>query len=71
MCEKCNQKVGEHIHHMNEQVNSNNEGFIDHFHKNNVANLMSLCVECHNAVHANDEHLIRRKGINGHVIDLL
>ena len=61
MCEMCNEKMGEHIHHMNEQVNSNDDGFIDHFHKNNVANLMSLCVECHNKIHKDNTQIIRKK----------
>uniref|UniRef100_A0A6C0C3E7 DNA mismatch repair proteins mutS family domain-containing protein n=1 Tax=viral metagenome TaxID=1070528 RepID=A0A6C0C3E7_9ZZZZ len=69
MCEMCNEKMGEHIHHMNEQVNSNNDGFIDHFHKNNVANLMSLCQECHNKIHKDNTQLMRKKTAKGKVVN--
>jgi DNA mismatch repair protein MutS len=51
-CEKCKVNVGEEIHHLQEQRNANNDGFIDGFHKNHVANLMSICQKCHDDIHS-------------------
>jgi len=45
-CEICG-KIAAEIHHMQPQHESNNKGFIDGFHKNHPANLMSICKSCH------------------------
>jgi DNA mismatch repair protein MutS len=51
MCELCNNKIGEEIHHLQPQKNANDIGFIDGVHKNHPANLMSLCEMCHKKMH--------------------
>ena len=51
VCEKCKVNMGEEIHHLQEQRNANEDGFIDGFHKNHVANLMSICQKCHDEIH--------------------
>lgn len=38
-------------HHIHMQSCSNEEGFIDHYHKNELHNLVSLCKACHTNVH--------------------
>ena len=38
-------------HHINEQENANEDGFIDHFHKNHPRNLVGLCKKCHKSHH--------------------
>ena len=45
-CELCGNK-GIDIHHMNPQEKADENGFIEHFHKNHPANLMNICKECH------------------------
>jgi DNA mismatch repair protein MutS len=51
-CEKCKVNMGEEIHHLQEQRNANEDGFIGGFHKNHVANLMSICQKCHDEIHS-------------------
>jgi DNA mismatch repair protein MutS len=52
-CELCGSK-GIDIHHMQYQRNSNNDGFIESFHKNHTANLMNICENCHTNIHKNN-----------------
>ena len=55
MCEKCGKNVGTEVHHLQHQADSNDSGIIESesstFHKNNLANLMTLCEACHNEIH--------------------
>lgn len=37
-------------HHIKEQHNADNNGFINHMHKNNKSNLVVLCNKCHDMV---------------------
>lgn len=53
-CEICNLSIGEEIHHAQPQKDADENGFIDHFHKNSKHNLMSLCKKCHDKEHKND-----------------
>jgi len=61
ICEKCGKNVGTEVHHLQHQVDADNNGFISSsdaiFHKNNLANLMTLCDSCHN-----EEHKGSKKG---------
>ena len=54
-CEICglenNQKGNLHTHHINEQCKADRNGYIDHFHKNNLGNLVVLCQNHHEMVH--------------------
>ena len=50
-CEICNEIVGEEIHHIHQQKDADENGFIGHFHKNSKHNLMSLCSNCHDKEH--------------------
>ena len=54
-CEKCKKNMATEVHHLLHQSQSNNDGFITHddnvFHKNNLANLMTLCDDCHTLEH--------------------
>ena len=60
-CEKCGKNMGTEVHHLQHQVEANENGFISNtdsvFHKNNLANLMTLCETCHN-----EEHKVSKKG---------
>lgn len=55
LCEKCKKNMGTEIHHLQHQKDANEDGIISSidsiFHKNNLANLMTLCEECHNEIH--------------------
>jgi len=55
ICEKCNKNVGKEVHHLQHQNEANENGIINKdgkvFHKNNVANLITLCEDCHNEIH--------------------
>lgn len=56
-CQVCNHKpkrgeVPLDTHHINEQKNCDDRGFVNdkHFHKNNTYNLVSLCKRCHQKI---------------------
>ena len=59
MCELCNEAMGEEVHHLQHQNDANENGIITPvndapFHKNKVANLMTLCEKCHDKIHKQD-----------------
>ena len=57
LCEVCKTNLGTEVHHLQHQSDANKEGVIiqseygNVFHKNNIANLMTLCEKCHNEMH--------------------
>jgi DNA mismatch repair protein MutS len=55
LCENCGKNMGTEVHHLQHQADSNDDGIIETedsvFHKNNLANLMTLCESCHVDVH--------------------
>jgi DNA mismatch repair protein MutS len=55
MCEKCLKNPAKEVHHLQHQNTANEDGLIYNsdsvFHKNNLANLMSLCESCHDEIH--------------------
>lgn len=55
LCESCGLRPGKEVHHLQHQKEADEHGVIEAedavFHKNNVANLMTLCEECHNETH--------------------
>lgn len=57
-CEKCGKNMGTEVHHLQHQADSDENGIIKTddalFHKNNLANLMTLCESCHNDMHKHD-----------------
>jgi DNA mismatch repair protein MutS len=68
ICEMCKENVASETHHLRHQKDADKEGFIDgSFHKNHVANLMSICEECHLKIH-HDENSpsIRKKTTKGY-----
>jgi DNA mismatch repair protein MutS len=69
LCEMCNSQLGEEIHHMRQQKEADDNGFIDTFHKNHKANLLTVCEACHKKVHMDkDTALVRKKTTKGYVI---
>ena len=61
LCEMCKKKRGIDTHHLQHQKSANKNGFIGGFHKNHKANLMTLCKECHNKIHENDDEFVKVK----------
>ena len=57
MCENCGIHPGKEVHHLYHQMDANSNGIIVNedivLHKNNLANLMTLCENCHNNMHNN------------------
>jgi DNA mismatch repair protein MutS len=55
MCENCKKNQASEVHHLQYQKDANDNGIISTdeavFHKNNLANLMALCEDCHNEIH--------------------
>ena len=43
--------MGKETHHLNPQKDADDEGFIGSVHKNHKANLISICEECHDRLH--------------------
>ena len=61
MCELCEKNMSSEVHHLQHQKDANNtNGYINNFHKNHVANLMSVCDSCHHKLHSD-------KDVTGHV----
>jgi DNA mismatch repair protein MutS len=57
LCEICKIHFSSDVHHIEEQKKGNESGFIDSFHKNHKANLMSICEKCHIKIHQEEHHL--------------
>ena len=55
LCEKCGKLMGKEVHHLEHQQEANDDGIIVKegvpFHKNIVANLMTVCEKCHADFH--------------------
>ena len=50
-CGLCDTEKVEEVHHIVEQHTADENGFVDHRHKNHLSNLVGLCKECHQKVH--------------------
>jgi DNA mismatch repair protein MutS len=45
-------KTASEVHHINEQANADEKGYISTFHKNSLFNLVALCSKCHDDIHS-------------------
>ena len=66
LCEICKKEMGKEVHHLQHQKDANDNGVIvsddgSIFHKNHVANLLSLCEKCHHKMHNKDESKNKEK----------
>ena len=67
MCEMCREEKASDTHHLRHQKDANKKNsYIDNFHKNHTANLMSLCEACHHKIHEKEEQHKRVKTSNGY-----
>ena len=74
VCEKCGKSAGKEVHHLQHQKDANENGIIKTddsiFHKNNLANLMTLCEFCHNEIHTKTKKGSKRvKTTKGHILN--
>lgn len=51
MCELCKKETGEEVHHLQHQKEADVNDYIQHFHKNHRANLLTVCESCHLKMH--------------------
>ena len=69
MCEKCGINQGKEVHHLQYQKDANSDGIIFStdtlFHKNNLANLITLCEDCHTSIHKQNSKLKKVKTSKG------
>ena len=66
ICEKCGKNISRDVHHLQHQKNADKNGFIGgKIHKNNLANLLSICQECHTKFHETDRQHINVKTTKG------
>jgi DNA mismatch repair protein MutS len=74
LCEICNKKIGTEVHHLQHQKNADKDGFIKGgdggiFNKNNLANLLTLCEDCHHSFHKKESKITKKvKTSNGYQI---
>jgi len=68
----CEREVQE-IHHIKGQKDANQEGYIDHFHKNHKYNLIPLCKKHHKLVHSGKIEIsgfvMTNKGLKLHYVE--
>jgi DNA mismatch repair protein MutS len=63
-CEICGKDADE-VHHLQHQQFADNNNFIQNFHKNHLANLISVCSECHDRFHNSGKQHKRVKSTKG------
>ena len=68
VCEMCNAE-GEEVHHLQPQMDANENGFIGDFHKNHKANLMNVCKTCHAKFTKKNTKLRRKKTTKGFILE--
>lgn len=61
MCEKCGIEIATEVHHILQQKDANDKGYIGSVHKNHKANLLNVCESCHHEEHHSSENKITRK----------
>lgn len=67
LCEICTKNPSCDIHHLQYQSKAKKNGIINkEFHKNNIANLISICKVCHDNIHKNNIEYKRVKTSNGY-----
>jgi DNA mismatch repair protein MutS len=65
ICEICKINIGTEIHHLQYQRDADKDGRIKHFHKNHMANLVSICESCHTNIHDLGLVFEKKKTVDG------
>jgi DNA mismatch repair protein MutS len=73
-CEQCGSNPGIEVHHLQYQIEADDNGVIKKksmlFHKNNLANLMTLCEACHESFHKKGKKQMKRtKTTKGEILE--
>ena len=68
ICEICRKNIGTEIHHLQYQRDADKAGHIKHFHKNHMANLISICESCHTNIHDLGLVFEKKKTVDGDTI---
>ena len=78
LCEICKNEIAEETHHLIPQKDASAIGYIDTFHKNHPANLISVCEPCHDNFHKKDtkdnkskenvKKIVKKKTTKGFII---
>lgn len=63
-CELCGED-GDDIHHLQYQKDADQDGYIEHIHKNHTANLIRICKKCHQDIHKSNTVYRKRKTTDG------
>ena len=69
LCEVCERNMGKEVHHLQHQKEASPNGIIQRedsglvFHKNHVANLVTLCEKCHREFHKTEDTEIQHKKV--------
>jgi len=61
ICEVCKKNKGTEVHHINYQINADENGNFSNFNKNNKHNLVCICEECHKKEHGGEIGIIGYK----------
>ena len=70
LCEVCKKEMGEEVHHLQHQREADSNDYIQHFHKNHRANLLTVCESCHLKMHETGDQYKRvfTTGENGYTL---
>lgn len=69
ICEICDKKIGEEVHHLIPQEFSGENGWIEGVgNKNNKANLSNICKECHKELTKSKKKMRRKKTTKGMIM---
>lgn len=72
LCEKCGLTLGTEVHHLQHQKDADEKGFISGedgiFHKNKLANLVTLCESCHHEFHKSKKQHKKVKTSKGFIL---
>jgi DNA mismatch repair protein MutS len=69
-CSLCQRKMNLQTHHIHEQHEADEKGFIGNFHKDSAFNLVVLCDECHKKLHKEKKRIEIKQTVNGSVLTL-
>jgi len=64
-CSICQTHLNLQTHHLKEQHQADERGFIEHHHKNAAFNLLVLCDKCHRKIHQASSEMISAQTLNG------
>lgn len=68
MCSMCKKNDATEVHHLKEQQDADEKGFIGSLHKNHKSNLIAICDKCHLKIHKQNIKLEKKKTSKGVVI---